>query len=441
MSETPGSSLDAFWIPFTCNRSFKASPRLLVSAEGMYYRSADGRRILDGVAGLWCVPAGHCHPRIVAAVQQQVAELDFAPTFQMAHPVAFEAAERLAKFAPAGLDRVFFTNSGSEAVDTALKIAVAYQSVRGQPQRTRLIGRERGYHGVNFGGISVGGIPTNRERFGPLLPDVDHLRHPLDIERNAFSRGLPEHGVELARELETRLFARQDPTSVAAVIVEPVQGSAGVIVPPRGYLQELRRICDAHDILLVFDEVITGFGRLGANFAAQYFGVVPDIIACAKGLTNGTVPMGAVIVRREIHDAFMKAAPEGQIELYHGYTYSGHPLACAAVIATQDVFAEEKLVERAAALAPYWEDAVHSLRGMPHVRDVRNLGLIAGIELEPAPGKTTTRAFDAFLRCFWEEDVLIRTTGDIIALSPPLVIEKPQIERLVGAIAGVLKAA
>ncbi len=441
MSETPGSSLDAFWIPFTANRAFKASPRLLVSAEGMYYRSADGRRILDGVAGLWCVPAGHCHPRIVAAVQKQVAELDFAPTFQMAHPKAFEAAERLAKFAPPGLDRVFFTNSGSEAVDTALKIAVAYQSVRGQPKRTRLIGRERGYHGVNFGGISVGGIPTNRERFGSLLPSVDHLRHPLDIERNAFSRGLPEHGVELARELETQLFARQDPTSVAAVIVEPVQGSAGVIVPPRGYLQELRRICDAHDILLVFDEVITGFGRLGANFAAQYFGVVPDIIACAKGLTNGTVPMGAVIVRREIHDAFMKAAPEGQIELYHGYTYSGHPLACAAAIATQDVFAEERLVERAAALAPYWEDAVHSLKGLPHVRDIRNLGLVAGIELEPAPGKTTTRAFDAFLRCFWEEDVLIRTTGDIIALSPPLVIEKPQIERLVGAIAGVLKAA
>jgi beta-alanine--pyruvate transaminase len=440
MAETARSSLDAFWIPFTCNRAFKAAPRLLVSSEGMYYRSADGRRILDGVAGLWCVPAGHCHPRIVAAVQKQVAELDFAPTFQMAHPMAFEAAERVARFAPAGLDRVFFTNSGSESVDTALKIAVAYQSVRGQPQRSRLIGRERGYHGVNFGGISVGGIPTNRERFGALLPGVDHLRHPLDIERNAFSRGLPEHGVELARELETRLFARHEPTSVAAVIVEPVQGSAGVIVPPRGYLQELRRICDAHDILLVFDEVITGFGRLGANFAAQYFGVVPDIITCAKGLTNGTVPMGAVIVRREIHDAFMKAAPANQIELYHGYTYSGHPLACAAAIATQDVFAEEKLVERAAALAPYWEDAVHSLRGLPHVRDIRNLGLVAGIELEPAPGKTTTRAFDAFLRCFWEEDVLIRTTGDIIALSPPLIIEKPQIEQLIGAIAGVLKA-
>jgi beta-alanine--pyruvate transaminase len=440
MSPNSAPSLDAFWIPFTSNRAFKAAPRLLVSAEGMYYRSADGRRILDGVAGLWCVPAGHCHPRIVAAVQKQVAELDFAPTFQMAHPKAFEAAERVAKFAPAGLDRVFFTNSGSESVDTALKIAVAYQSVRGQPQRTRLIGRERGYHGVNFGGISVGGIPTNRERFGSLLPSVDHLRHPLDIERNAFSRGLPEHGVELARELETRLFAEHDPTTVAAVIVEPVQGSAGVIVPPRGYLQELRRICEAHDILLIFDEVITGFGRLGANFAAQYFGVEPDIIVCAKGLTNGTVPMGAVIVQREIHDAFMKAAAENQIELYHGYTYSGHPLASAAAIATQDVFAEENLVERAAALAHFWEDAVHSLRGLPHVRDIRNLGLVAGIELEPAPGKTTTRAFDAFLRCFWDEDVLIRTTGDIIALSPPLIIEKPQIEMLIGAIASVLKA-
>jgi beta-alanine--pyruvate transaminase len=441
MSNTLGSSLDAFWIPFTCNRAFKAAPRLLVSAEGMYYRSADGRRILDGIAGLWCVPAGHCHPRIVAAVQKQVAELDFAPTFQMAHPKAFEAAERLARFAPAGIDRVFFTNSGSESVDTALKIAVAYQHARGQPQRTRLIGRERGYHGVNFGGTSVGGIATNRERFGSLLPSVDHLRHPLDIERNAFSRGLPEHGAELARELESRLFARHDPATVAAVIVEPVQGSAGVIVPPRGYLEELRRICDAHDILLVFDEVITGFGRLGANFAAQYFGIVPDVIACAKGLTNGTVPMGAVIVRREIYDAFLRAAPENQIELYHGYTYSGHPLGCAAAIATQDAFAEEKLVDRAAALAPYWEDAVHSLKGLPHVRDIRNLGLMAGIELEPAPGKATTRAFDAFLRCFWEKDVLIRTTGDIIALSPPLVIEKPQIDQLVGAIAAVLKAA
>jgi beta-alanine--pyruvate transaminase len=441
MPEIAGSSLDAFWIPFTSNRAFKAAPRVLVSAEGMYYRSADGRRILDGIAGLWCVPAGHCHPRIVAAVQKQVAELDFAPTFQMAHPKAFEAAERLARFAPAGLDRVFFTNSGSESVDTALKIAVAYQHARRRPQRTRLIGRERAYHGVNFGGTSVGGIAANRERFGSLLPSVDHLRHPLDIERNAFSRGLPEHGAELARELESRLFARHDPATVAAVIVEPVQGSAGVIVPPRGYLEELRRICDAHDILLVFDEVITGFGRLGANFAAQYFGIVPDVIACAKGLTNGTVPMGAVIVRREIYDSFMSAAAEGQIELYHGYTYSGHPVAAAAAIATQDVFAEEKLVERAAALAPYWEDAVHSLRGLPHVRDIRNLGLMAAIELEPAPGKTTTRAFDAFLRCFWEKDVLIRTTGDIIALSPPLVIEKPQIDQLVGAIAAVLNAA
>ncbi len=441
MPETLGSSLDAFWIPFTCNRAFKAAPRLLVSAEGMYYRSADGRRILDGVAGLWCVPAGHCHPRIVSAVQRQVAELDFAPTFQMAHPKAFEAAERLAKFAPAGLDRVFFTNSGSEAVDTALKIALAYQHVRGQPRRTHLIGRERGYHGVNFGGISVGGIATNRERFGSLLPSVDHLRHPLDIERNAFSRGLPPHGAELAGELETRLFARIDPTSVAAVIVEPVQGSAGVIIPPRGYLEELRRICDAHDILLVFDEVITGFGRLGANFAAHFFGIVPDIIACAKGLTNGTVPMGAAIVRRKIYDSFLEAAAENQIELYHGYTYSGHPLASAAVLATQDVFLEEKLVERAAALAPYWEDAVHSLRGLPHVRDIRNLGLLAGIELEPVPGKATTRAYEAFLRCFWKEDVLIRTTGDIIALSPPLVIEKPQIDRLIDAIGASLKAA
>ena len=434
------SNLDAFWLPFTCNRTFRAEPRLLASAKGMYYQSTDGRSILDGSAGLWCVAAGHSHPHIVAAVQQQVAELDFAPTFQVAHPKVFEAAARLVDFAPEGFTRAFFANSGSEAVESALKIALAYQQARGKGARTRLIGRERAYHGVNFGGISVGGIAGNRKNFGPLLPGVDHLRHPLDIKRNAFSRGLPEHGVELATELETRLLALHDPATVAAVIVEPVQGSTGVILPPKGYLQELRRICTKHDILLIFDEVITGFGRLGANFAADFFGVTPDMIVCAKALTNGVVPMGGVLVREPIYEAFMQAAPEGQIELYHGYTYTGHPLACAAAIATLDVFEQDGLVERAASLSKYWEDAVHSLRGLPHVKDIRNLGLVAGIELEPIAGKPAVRAHEVFKRCFWQENLLIRTTGDIIALSPPLIIEKREIDRLFEALANALKA-
>jgi beta-alanine--pyruvate transaminase len=428
-----------FWMPFTANRQFKARPRLLAAASGMHYTTDDGRRILDGTAGLWCVNAGHCHPKITAAIQQQAAAMDFAPTFQMGHPKAFEAASALAAIAPEGLNRVFFCNDGSEAVDSALKIALAYHRVRGDGLRTRLIGRERGYHGVGFGGIAVGGIAGNRKHFGPTLAGVDHLRHPLNIEKNAFTRGLPEHGAELADEFEQRLLALHDPATVAALIVEPIQGSTGVILPPKGYLQKLRAICDRHGILLIFDEVITGFGRLGASFAADYFGVVPDMMVCAKGLTNATVPMGAVVVRQDIHDAFMDAAPDDTIEFFHGYTYSGHPLASAAALATLEVYRSEQLFERAAAMAPYFDQAAHSLKGLPYVKDVRNLGLVCGIELESAPGKPSARAFDAFLRCFWDKGILIRTTGDIIALSPPLIIDRQQVDQLFGALADVLK--
>jgi beta-alanine--pyruvate transaminase len=431
---------DHFWMPFTANRQFKAKPRMLASASGMYYTTDDGRRILDGTAGLWCVNAGHGHPKIVEAIQKQAATMDYAPVFQMGHPKAFEAASALVSIAPEGLNRVFFCNDGSEAVDSALKIALAYHRMRGDGLKTRLIGRERGYHGVGFGGISVGGIAGNRKHFGPMLPGVDHLRHPLNVAKNAFSRGLPEHGAEIADELEQRLMALHDPATVAAVIVEPIQGSTGVILPPKGYLQKLRSICDKHGILLIFDEVITGFGRLGAPFAADHFGVVPDMIVCAKGLTNAAVPMGAVIVRQDIHDTFMDAAPENAIEFYHGYTYSAHPLAAAAALATIDVYKSEQLFERAAGMAPYFEDAAHSLKGLPYVKDVRNLGLVCGIELESVPGKPGARAYDAFVKCFWDKGVLIRTTGDIIALSPPLIIEKSQVDQLFGTIADVLKA-
>jgi beta-alanine--pyruvate transaminase len=431
---------DHFWMPFTANRQFKSKPRLLVSASGMYYTTDDGRQILDGTAGLWCTNAGHCHPKIVEAIQQQAARMDFAPVFQMGHPLAFEAASALVSIAPEGLNRVFFCNDGSESVDTALKIALAYHRVRGDGLRTRLIGRERGYHGVGFGGIAVGGIAGNRKHFGPTLAGVDHLRHPLDIGRNAFSHGLPEHGAEIADEFEQRLLALHDPATVAALIVEPVQGSTGVILPPKGYLQKLRLICDKYGILLIFDEVITGFGRLGAPFAADYFGVMPDMICCAKGLTNASVPMGAVIVRQDIHDAFMSAAADNAIEFSHGYTYTGHPLAAAAAVASIEVYKSENLFDRAAATAPYFEQAAHSLKGLPFVKDVRNLGLVCGIELEPVAGKPGARAFDAFLQCFWEKGVLIRTTGDIIALSPPLIIEPGQIDQLFTAIGDVLKA-
>lgn len=436
----PNINPEHFWMPFTANRQFKQKPRLLVSAQGMHYTSDDGRQILDGTAGLWCCNAGHNHPKIVAAIQQQAAQMDYAPPFQMAHPKAFEAASALAAIAPGDLNRIFFCNSGSEAVDSALKIALAYHRIRGDSMRHRLIGRERGYHGVGFGGISVGGIAGNRKHYGPGLPAVDHLRHTLNINKNAFSRGIPEHGVELADELEQRLLALHDPSTVAAVIVEPIAGSAGVIMPPKGYLQRIREICDKYGILLIFDEVITGFGRLGSAFAANHFGVIPDMITCAKGLSNAAVPMGAVLVKQSIHDAFMQAAPENTIEFFHGYTYSGHPLASAATIATLEVYREEKLFERAAAMASYFEDAAHGLRGLPFVKDIRNCGLVCGIELESIPGKPTARAFNIFLKCFEEKGVLIRTTGDIIALSPPLIIEKSHIDQLFGTIADVIKA-
>ena len=428
-----------YWMPFTANRQFKKRPRLMIKAVGMHYTTDDGRQILDGTAGLWCVNAGHAHPVITQTIVEQATTMDFAPPFQMSHPKAFEAASSLAAMAPAGLNRVFFCNDGSEAVDTALKMALAYHRLQGDALRTRLIGRERGYHGVGFGGIAVGGIAGNRKQFGPTLAGVDHLRHPLDISKNAFSRGLPEHGAEIADEFEQRLLALHDPATVAALIVEPVQGSTGVIVPPKGYLQKLRAICDKYGILLIFDEVITGFGRLGTPFAADYFGVTPDMICCAKGLTNATVPMGAVIVKQAIHDAFMQAAPSDAIEFYHGYTYSGHPLACAAAIATLDVYRNEKLFERAAQMAAYFEETAHALRGLPFVKDVRNLGLVCGIELESVPGKPGSRAYQVFSQCFWDKDVLIRTTGDIIALSPPLIISEAQIDELFASIASVLK--
>lgn len=428
-----------YWMPFTANRQFKAKPRLMKAAAGMFYTADDDRQILDGTAGLWCVNAGHAHPKITQAVIDQAQTMDFAPPFQMGHAGAFEAASALAAMAPASLNRVFFCNSGSEAVDTALKMALAYHRMRGDGLRTKLIGRERGYHGVGFGGISVGGIAGNRKHFGTALAGVDHLRHTLDIARNAFTRGEPAQGAELADEFEQRLLALHDPATVAALIIEPVQGSTGVIIPPKGYLQKLREICDKHGILLIFDEVITGFGRLGAAFASDYFGVVPDMICCAKGLTNAMVPMGAVIVKQSIHDAFMNAAPENGIEFYHGYTYSGHPLACAAASATLAVYKDEQLFERAANMSRTFEDAAHSLRGLPHVKDIRNLGLVCGIELESIPGKPTSRAYEVFERCFWEENLLIRTTGDIIALSPPLIINDEQINRLFSGIGAVLR--
>jgi beta-alanine--pyruvate transaminase len=430
------NDLRAFWMPFTANRQFKETPRMLVAADGMYYTSADGRQILDGTAGLWCCNAGHARPRIVEAIAKQAAELDYAPAFQMGHPKAFELANRLVDIAPKGMEHVFFTNSGSESVETALKIALAYHRVRGEGARTRLIGRERGYHGVNFGGISVGGIVNNRKHFGTLLAGVDHLPHTHNLAKNAFSKGMPEHGAELADEL-LRIATLHDPSTIAAVIVEPVAGSTGVLIPPVGYLQKLRKHCTDHGILLIFDEVITGYGRLGSPFAADYFGVTPDMMVTAKGLTNGVIPMGAVICTKEIHDAFM-GAPENTIELFHGYTYSGSPIASAAGLATLETYKEEGLFERAASIAPYWEQALHSLKGKRHVIDVRNLGLIGGIELQPVAGKPTQRAFSAFLKAY-EKGVLIRTTGDIIALSPPLIIEKNQIDHIVETIGDILE--
>jgi beta-alanine--pyruvate transaminase len=434
--EPSPNNLEAFWMPFTANRQFKGKPRLFVAAKDMHYTTIEGRQVLDATAGLWCVNAGHGRKKIVEAVQQQIARMDYAPAFQMGHPLAFELASKVAQLLPGDLDHVFFTNSGSESVDTALKIAIAYHRAKGQGTRQRLIGRERGYHGVGFGGISVGGIVANRKFFGSLLTGVDHLPHTHQLAKNAFSKGEPQHGAELADELE-RIVTLHDASTIAAVIVEPVAGSTGVLIPPKGYLKRLREICDKHGILLIFDEVITGFGRLGASFATEYFGVKPDMITCAKGLTNGSIPMGAVICRKGIYDAFMDA-PENTIELFHGYTYSGHPVACAAGIASLEIYKEEGLFERASDLSGYWQEGVHSLKGLPNVIDLRNLGLLCGIELEPRPGKPTARAFEAFLSCY-EKGVLIRTTGDIIALSPPLIVEKGHIDQIFGTIGEVLK--
>ncbi len=432
----PPNDLNAFWMPFTANRQFKKAPRMFVAAEGMYYTTSDGRQVLDGTAGLWCCNAGHKRPRIVEAIQRQAAELDYAPAFQMGHPLAFELANRLIGIAPENMDHVFFANSGSESVETALKIAIAWHRARGEGSRTRLIGRERGYHGVNFGGISVGGIVNNRRMFGSLLTGVDHLPN-THLPENAWTKGQPAHGAHLADELE-RIVALHGAETIAACIVEPVAGSTGVLLPPKGYLERLREICTRHGILLIFDEVITGFGRLGSPFAAQHMDVLPDMITCAKGLTNGVIPMGAVLTTAEIHDAFMQG-PEHLIELFHGYTYSGNPIASAAGIATLETYREDALFERCAEIAPYWQEALHSLKGTRHVIDIRNMGLIGAIELEPLAGAPTKRAFSAFLEAY-EKGVLIRTTGDIIALSPPLIVEKPQIDRIVETIGTVLTA-
>ncbi|GAA3856310.1 aspartate aminotransferase family protein [Celeribacter arenosi] len=433
--DTRPNDLSAFWMPFTSNRQFKKNPRMFVSADRMHYTTADGRQVLDGTAGLWCCNAGHNRPKIVEAIQKQAAELDYAPAFQMGHPKAFELATKLVEMAPEPFTHAFYTNSGSEAVETALKIALAYHRVRGEGTRTRLIGRERGYHGVNFGGISVGGIVNNRKFFGSLLTGVDHLPHTHLPAVNSFTKGQPEHGVELADELE-RIVALHGAETIAAVIVEPMAGSTGVLMPPKGYLERLRAITEKHGILLIFDEVITGFGRLGSSFAAEHFGVMPDMITCAKGLTNGVIPMGAVLATSDIHDAFMQG-PEEAIELFHGYTYSGNPIAAAAGLATLETYREEGLFERAAGLASYWGDGLHSLRDCPHVIDIRNMGLIGAIELEPIAGAPTKRAFSAFLKAY-EKGILVRTTGDIIAMSPPLIIEKEHIDTLFGTLREVL---
>ncbi|MBC7563016.1 MAG: aspartate aminotransferase family protein [Gemmatimonadaceae bacterium] len=436
---THDESLDALWMPFTANKAFKAKPRMLVGAKDMHYVADDGREILDGAAGLWCVNAGHCRKPIVEAVQKAVATIDFAPAFQMGHPATFQLASELTELLPRGLDRVFFSNSGSESVDTALKMALAYWRARGQTQRTRFVGRMRGYHGVGFGGISVGGIAPNRDAYaGQLLPHVSHLPTTHDLARNAFSRGMPKHGVELADAL-LPIIAEHGPDTTAAVIVEPMAGSTGVLVPPVGYLERLRAICDQHGILLIFDEVITGFGRLGAPFAAQHFGVTPDMIAMAKGITNATIPMGATAVRRDIHDTIVAATERG-IELFHGYTYSGHPIATAAALATLKLYRDEGIFERAAALMPLWEDAVHSLAGEPHVIDIRNIGIVGAIEMSTRDGMMGARAMDAMNACFWNENLLVRITGEIIALSPPLIVSESQVGEIVDRVRRVLRS-
>lgn len=431
-------SLDAYWMPFTANRQYKGAPRMLVRAEGMHYEDVDGRAILDGTAGLWCCNAGHARRRIVEAIAEQAATLDYSPAFQMGSPPAFALAQRLAALAPAGLNHVFFTSSGSEAVDSAMKIVLAHHRLRGEGHRTRFISREKAYHGVGFGGMALGGLPNNRRQFGLQLGGVDYLRHTLDLSRNAFSKGLPRQGAELADDLE-RLIALHDPSTIAAVFVEPIAGSAGVILPAPGYLQRLREICDQHGILLVFDEVITGFGRVGMAFAAQRFGVTPDLLTFAKGASNGAVPLGGVLVGDSVHASFMQGPPQA-IELFHGYTYSGHPLACAAALATLDIYAEERLFERAIELGEYWQERLHALQGLPNVIDIRNFGLVGAIELAPRQGAPGTRAYDVFARAFHEGHLLTRVTGDVIALSPPLIVEKGHIDRIVNILADTIRA-
>jgi len=431
------NDLEAYWMPFTANRQFKSAPRMLVAAKDMHYTTSDGRQILDGTAGLWCCNAGHGRPEIVEAIQKQAAEMDYAPPFQIGHPAAFELASRLTEIMPGDLNHVFFTNSGSESVDTALKIALAYHKSRGEGSRVKFIGRDKGYHGVGFGGISVGGLGNNRKQFGNQLPAVDHMPFFYNRDTMGFSKGQPDTGADIANELEA-MVALHDASTIAAVIVEPMVGSAGVFIPPKGYLDRLREICDKHCFLLILYEVITGFGRLGAAFAVDKFNVTPDLVTTAKGLNSGTVPMGAVFVRDGIYDTVVNGAPEGAIELFHGYTYSAHPLACAAALAAQNVYRDENLFARAAELEPYWQDAAHSLGGAPHVVDVRNIGLVAGVELQSRPGKVGARAFDVFLKAF-EKGLLIRTTGDTIALSPPLIISKAQIDEIFGIIGDILK--
>ena len=426
--------LSAFWMPFTANRQYKDAPRLLVEASGMYYRTVDGDSVLDGTAGLWCCNLGHAREEITEAVARQLATLDFAPTFQMGHPLPFRLAAALAEFAPPGLDRIFFTNSGSESVDTALKMALAYHRARGEGQRVRLIGREKGYHGVGFGGISVGGLVNNRRTY-LTLPGADHIAHTFDLESNAFSRGLPDHGAEKADEFE-RLVALHGAETIAAVIVEPVAGSAGVLPPPKGYLERLRALCDRHGILLIFDEVITGFGRLGEPFGAQALGVTPDIMTTAKGITNGALPMGAVFAHRKVHDAIVQGPPAA-IEFFHGYTYSGHPVACAAALASLEVYRRDGLFTRVKSLASHWEDGIHALRAKPNVIDIRNIGLMGAVELAPRPDAPGARGYEVLVKAL-KAGLLIRATGDIIALSPPLIISEDEIGKLFDILGGVL---
>ncbi|MFO1091641.1 MAG: aspartate aminotransferase family protein [Hyphomicrobiales bacterium] len=437
--EPTPNNLEAFWMGFTPNRAFKERPRLIARAKDMHYYDIAGRPVLDATAGLWCCNAGHGRPKIVEAIQKQAEELDYCPTFQFGHPKIFELASRLSTLAPGDLNYAFFANSGSEAVDTALKIAIAYHRQKGEASRTRFIGRERGYHGVGFGGISVGGMVANRKWFGPLLPGTDHLPHTYNRAEQAFTKGQPEWGAHLADELE-RLVALHDASTIAAVIVEPMAGSTGVLPPPKGYLKRLREICTKHGILLIFDEVISAFGRLGHGFAAERFDVIPDMITFAKGVTSGVVPMGGVMVRQHIYDAFMHG-PEHVIELFHGYTYTGHPLAAAAALATLDTYRDEGLFDRAKSLESRWADAAMSLKGQPNVEDIRTLGIVAAIDLKPIDGTPGKRAYKAMETGFHDHGIMLRITGDTIALSPPLIIKEEQIDEIFGkTLPAVLKA-